>query len=132
MTIKVNFLQSALRATLVLSMAAYSLAQSPNGTIRGTVLDPSGALVPRAQVTVSNAVGLTRRIKSGPAGSFEIPNLAPGIYSIGITPSLEGGVQVTRDKVTDERIKLGISVNQVVEVFANAGRSRKIQSLNTL
>jgi hypothetical protein len=137
MTIKVNFLQSALRATLVLSTTAYSLAQSPNGTIRGTVLDPSGALVPRAQVTVSNAVGLTRRIKSGPAGSFEIPNLAPGIYSIGIsangfTPSLEGGVQVTRDKVTDERIKLGISVNQVVEVFANAGRSRKIQSLNTL
>jgi hypothetical protein len=55
-----------------------------------------------------------------------------GVSANGFTPSLEGGVQVTRDKVTDERIKLGISVNQVVEVFANAGRSRKIQSLNTL
>jgi hypothetical protein len=137
MTKKIQLLQSLLRATLVLSIAASALAQSTNGTIRGAALDPSGALIPRARVTVSNAVGFTRTIKSGPTGNFEMQNLAPGIYSIsidatGFTPSLQGGVQVARDKVTRENIKLGISVNQVIEVFANDAGSPSGQAMNSL
>ena len=137
MTKKTNLLQSALLATLVLGMAASALAQSTNGTIRGAVLDPSGALIPRAQITVSNAAGFTRTIKSGLTGAFEMPNLAPGIYSMsidatGFTPSLQGGIRVASDKVTRESIKLGISVNQVVEVFANVGGSRSGESMNSL
>jgi invasion protein IalB len=137
MTKKIKLLQSILRATLVFSVAATSLAQSTKGTIRGAVLDPSGALISRAQVTVSNTSGFTRTIKSDPTGSFEMRNMAPGIYSIsidatGFTPSLQGGIQVASGKVTRENIKLGISVNQVIEVFANDGGSPSKQAMNSL
>jgi hypothetical protein len=109
---------------LVLSMAATVLAQSANGTLRGTVLDPSGALVPQAQITITNTAGLSRTLKTSAKGSFEVPHLAPGTYSLsinasGFTPALEGDIQVAGNKVTDENIKLGISVAQEIDVTAD-------------
>jgi hypothetical protein len=120
MTKKSTLTQFALGITL---MAAGALAQSTTGTIQGTVLDPSGALIPRAEVTITNSNGFSRKLKSGAAGSFEVPHLAPGSYSIninatGFTPALEG-VRVVGDKVTHENIKLGISVEQEIEVVAD-------------
>lgn len=114
---------AASSAGLLFCIATASLAQSPTGIIRGTVVDPSGALIPRARVTISNARGYSRTLKSGPAGSFEIPRLAPGDYSLsitanGFTPALEGGVRVVGDKVTHQNIKLGISVDQSIQVVA--------------
>jgi hypothetical protein len=108
----------------MLGMASTALAQSTNGSIQGTVLDPSGALVPRAQITVSNAAGFSRTLKSDATGNFDLPRLAPGSYSVsinatGFTPALEGGIQVVGSKTTREQIKLGISVNQEIEVSAN-------------
>jgi len=124
MTMKTSSIHSALGLTLLLGMSATGLAQSTGGSIRGTVLDPSGALIPRAEVTVSNANGFSRTIKSGATGSFAVPHLAPGNYSVsiqavGFTPALEGDVQVVSDKVTREDVRLGISVDQEIEVSAN-------------
>lgn len=51
--------------------------------VRGTVVDESGAIVPRVTVTVTNvATGVTRHALAGPAGMFIIPLLPPGRYSI--------------------------------------------------
>jgi YbbR domain-containing protein len=124
MTKKTSLIHFALGVSFLLGMTGTVLAQSTNGSIRGTVLDPSGALVPRAQVTVSNASGFSRTLKSDATGNFDVAHLAPGSYSVsiqanGFTPALEGGVQVAGDKITREKIKLGISVNQEIEVSAN-------------
>ena len=124
MTKKNTVLQFAFGLPLMLSLAATVLAQTPNGTIRGTVLDPSGALVPGAQITITNETGLSRTIESGAAGAFEVPRLPPGSYSVsinasGFTPALEGGIQVVSDKVTEENIKLGISVDSEIDVTAD-------------
>jgi Carboxypeptidase regulatory-like domain len=113
----------ALGLTLMFGVTAGVLAQSTSGVIQGTVLDPSGALVPRAQVTITNSTGFSRTLKSGATGGFEVQHLAPGIYSIGInapgfTPALEG-VHVTSDKVSHENIKLGMSVEQEIVVYAD-------------
>jgi hypothetical protein len=113
----------ALGLTLLFGLSAGALAQSTNGVIQGTILDPSGALIPRAQVTISNATGFLRKLKSSANGSFEVQHLAPGIYSIGInaagfTPALEG-IHVTGDKVSHENFKLGISVEQEIVVYAD-------------
>jgi hypothetical protein len=123
MTQKNTFSQLASGLALVLCMVAAGLAQSTNGTIRGTVLDPSGALVPQAEVTITNATGFSRTLKSGATGAFELPNLTPGSYSVsinanGFTPALEG-IQVVGNKVTKENIKLGISVVSEIDVNAN-------------
>jgi len=121
---KTSLLHLALGAAFLLGISSTVLAQSTGGTLRGTVLDPSGALVPRAQVTVSNATGFSRTIKSDATGNFALPHLAPGSYSVsinatGFTPALEGGIQVAGNKVTREDVKLGITVNQEIEVSAN-------------
>ena len=128
MTRKIALTHFALGLTLMVGMTAGAFAQStngalPNGTIEGTVLDPSGALIPRAEVTIANSTGFSRTLKSGATGSFEVPHLAPGSYSIsinatGFTPAL-AGVQVVGDKVTHETVKLGISVEQEIEVLAD-------------
>ncbi len=129
--------QSALRVVLVLSIVAPAFAQSTNGTIRGAVLDPSDALIPRALITVSSASGFSRTVKTSPAGTFEMLHLVPGTYSIsinatGFRPALEDGIQVHKDRVPRENVKLGVSVNQVIEVFANDDPRRGARAVNCL
>ncbi len=124
--------QLALGIPVTFAMTLTALAQSSNGSIRGTVLDPSGALIPHAQVTISNATGFTRTIKSSATGAFEVAHLVPGNYSVsiaasGFMPTLEGGVKVATDKITREDIMLGISVYQEIEVSATDNASSGAQ-----
>jgi Carboxypeptidase regulatory-like domain/TonB dependent receptor len=72
--------------TLIL-FSASSLAQtSGTGSIEGTVTDPVGAAIPGASITATNTatkvstVGVTNE-----AGSFVIPLLQPGLYSVNVT-----------------------------------------------
>lgn len=115
----------ALGSVLAIGMTAAVPAQSTHGSIRGTVVDPSGALVPQSQITVTGANGFSRTTRTSATGRFAVSDLAPGSYSVsinanGFTPALDGGVEVTGDKVTRENIKLGISVNQEIVVSATA------------
>lgn len=55
-------------------------AQAPPGEIRGTVSDPTGALIPSAQVQLNGANGTSRSVTGGHDGSFQIGSVAPGKY----------------------------------------------------
>ena len=57
-------------------------AQSPGGTLQGRVLDPSGAVIPQAQVTVTSSSGKTATVVSDGAGSYQVRGLAPGDYTV--------------------------------------------------
>src|SRR5205823_8795927 len=60
-------------------------AADPTGTIAGTVLDPSGAAVPAAKITVTAvATGFTRDTTSAPDGGYIFPLLPVGVYSIAV------------------------------------------------
>src|ERR1700756_2311437 len=62
------------------------LAQTFRGTILGTVTDRSGAVVSGATVTAKNeATGLERTTQTGITGSYTIPELPLGTYSVRIT-----------------------------------------------
>jgi hypothetical protein len=113
-------------ASTLLSIAASAIAQPASGTIQGTVLDPSGALIPQAQVIVTNANGFSRTLTSDGLGAFALPHLTAGSYTvsinaIGFTPALES-IQVAASKVSSEDVKLGISVAQEIEVSADDAR----------
>ena len=117
----------ALGVLLLSYMTGSVLAQTVTGTVQGTVTDPSGALVPQAEVTLSNASGFSRMVKSGVAGAFELPRLVPGRYSLsvsaqGFTPAQVNDVLVYADKVTSKNVKLEIHVQSEVQVTAeNSG-----------
>src|SRR5580698_8210985 len=54
-----------------------------NGSIRGIVNDPSGAVVPGATVTVTlNGTSSQRSVTSDKDGGFDIPELAVGTYDL--------------------------------------------------
>lgn len=68
---------------LVLTLAISPIAQVSTGTIAGTVLDPSGAVIPKATVTVTNKdTGLTRTIQTTGEGIYSAPALPAGTYEI--------------------------------------------------
>src|SRR5262245_58774700 len=73
---------------------AAALAQQETATIAGTVTDATGAVVPRAAVIVTNVqTGISVRTETTDAGTYVVPSLRPGEYSIAV----EGqGFQKTR------------------------------------
>ena len=68
---------------VALTMATPSFAQKITGTIRGTVTDATGAVVPGAKVTVINdATGLTRSASTTSAGIYAFAELPVGTYTV--------------------------------------------------
>ncbi len=63
---------------------AISFAQAiSSSSLRGTVKDPSGAVVPNAKIVVKSArTGAERTAQSGNDGSFTVPAIEPGIYTV--------------------------------------------------
>src|SRR5271155_4792573 len=71
---------------LVLLFAVSLPAQTFRGTILGTVAGASGAVIAGAKVTVKNAgTGLERSTESSADGSYALPELPIGTYSVTIT-----------------------------------------------
>jgi len=70
-------------AVVLLAPAVALHAQTTNGSIQGTVTDPSGATVGGASVTGRNLdTGLTQSTTTTDAGNYSLPNLPPGRYSV--------------------------------------------------
>ena len=74
----------ALAAFLYCALPA--LAQQTLGSINGTVLDPSGASVADATITITDAqIDVTRTAKSGSNGFFQVFNLPIGTYKVSVS-----------------------------------------------
>src|ERR1019366_2821054 len=72
----------------VILMSAIAVAQPFRGTILGTVTDPSGNLVAGATVKVKNAgTGIERATTTSADGSYALPELPVGTYSVTVTQS---------------------------------------------
>jgi uncharacterized membrane protein YgcG len=75
-----------LAGLVLLSLLPFSpgrlLAQIPSGTLRGQVLDLSGAGVPGASIQVVSSSGQTVAGAASKDGSYDIPGLAPGKYTV--------------------------------------------------
>jgi hypothetical protein len=108
--------------TIILVASAVSYAQS-TATLSGTVTDPSGAVVPQAKVTVRGlATGVDRVATSDAEGSYAIPSLQPGNYSVtvqapGFAKYELGSVTLQVDQSVTSNVKLGLaSTGEVVQV----------------
>ncbi len=107
--------------TLVL--ATCLVAQQTTATINGTVTDASGAVLPGADVTVTNpSNGTTRTTVSGSAGDYNFSFLPPGTYTMtvqakGFATVQQNGInlQVGQTITLNQTMKAG-GANEVVEV----------------
>jgi outer membrane receptor protein involved in Fe transport len=76
-----------------------SHAQVFYGSVVGTVQDPSGAAVPRADVTITNtATGQSRRTETNELGRYSFSNILPGVYNLGV--SVRGFKSFSRTDLT--------------------------------
>jgi len=67
----------------VLLLASSSFAQVDRSGLSGTVVDPSGHLLPEVHITVvENATGLRRDSISDASGNYSIPGLPVGTYTV--------------------------------------------------
>src|SRR5262245_7280375 len=74
---------SAWLLTLLLLVFATAAFAQNTAKIYGTVTDQSGAAVVGAKVTVKNAdLGIERTTQTSASGSYEVPALPPGKYSV--------------------------------------------------
>ena len=73
---------------LLLLIPGSLIAQTFRGTILGTVTDPQGAVVAGAKVTVRNVdTGLERTSQTSADGSYAVPELPIGTYTVTISQS---------------------------------------------
>jgi hypothetical protein len=80
----------AIGLVAVIGLMASAKAQSLGnaGTIEGTVVDQTGASVPKAQIHISNAVsGYSQSVTSAQDGSFRLVNIPPNPYHLEVTAS---------------------------------------------
>ena len=106
---------------LAVMTAATASAQTAGGSIRGTVSDPSGAMVPGAGIMIE-AVSTNEywRLVSSSAGLYNAPNLPVGRYKVTVTsPGFSTAertnidVQVGLESVINVQLVLGKSEEKV-------------------
>ena len=110
---------------LFFSVSAY--AQGTTGTLRGQVLDPAGAVVPNAEVTVTNQeTGVAVKVTTTSAGTYAVPTLIPGLYKITVEAKgfksfvkKDVGVIANQDNVADAQVELG-AATETIEVTGGA------------
>jgi len=115
------FAVATLLMAIALSIPAH--AQTFRGTILGTATDSSGAAISGATVTVKNTgTGLVRTVTTGDDGSFSVPELPIGTYSVTVEKSgfkigaVNGiSVEVSTVRRADVVLQPG-DVSQTVEV----------------
>jgi hypothetical protein len=112
---------------LILCFAAVTPAQTFRGGIQGTVTDPNGAVIPGAEVTITNPdTGLTRTTQTDDTGNYSVSELPIGTYRVTAKKAEFHDVTVSQVKVeiaattrVDIHFELSGRVN-VVDVIAQA------------
>jgi hypothetical protein len=132
----------------VLLCSVFSLSQSVT-SLGGHVTDPSGAFVPRAEITLQSDTGATRSFTTNATGNYQFQQLKPGQYSLRV--SAAGFSPFTRENIellvaTPANIDVTMTISgaqQTVQVNAenvpllnttdasigNAFNSRQVSSL---
>jgi hypothetical protein len=116
-----GFFRYLLLAVLVLSMAAPASlqAQVVGGTLSGSVSDKSGAVIPQAQIVVTNtATGVAHNVTTNADGFYTAPDLLPGPYEV--TISAPGFATLVRSGIT-----LTVGAKQVLNLTLEVGKTEQ-------
>jgi hypothetical protein len=111
----------------ICAACALVYAADPTGTIAGTAVDPSGAAVTNAKVSIKNqATGLTRESTTATDGGYLFPLVPVGTYTISVEAQgfrrfEQRGIEVKTDASSALPVTLQLGpVTDAVTVEANA------------
>ncbi len=102
-------------------------SQTVQGVITGTVTDPSGAVVPNATVTITNAgTNIAQTTTTGDDGSYRFPLVPPGTYTLDVKVAnfaerKASGLVVQASQTVPYNVRLELAgASQVIEVTSQA------------
>jgi hypothetical protein len=103
-----------------------AVAQGTTGEIRGTVSDPTGAVIPNASIVLTSDESSIPATLTGRDGSFRFAGVPAGRYSLivtadGFAPATLDGIEVLPGKIVQKNVGLQLPVaQQQVEVTDEA------------
>jgi Carboxypeptidase regulatory-like domain/TonB dependent receptor/TonB-dependent Receptor Plug Domain len=112
--VRALFRASALAVVVLLAAATWAQLPS-NGEVTGTVLDPSGAVVAGAMVSLTEkATSVSHTEKTDTSGNFLFHAVNPGAYDLAVSASgfekaVVRDVVVLVGKTTDQHVKMSVS-----------------------
>ena len=120
---------------IVFCFSTASYAQGTNlGTIRGTITDANGAVLPNAAVRITDqATGISRDVTTNGEGNFEAVALKPGTYKVSVsangfkTASMDAVVSGSDTVRADLKMEVGAQTENVIVVGGEAGVIEKDQ-----
>ena len=101
---------AALAATVLLPCGA--LGQAVYGSIYGTVTDATGAVIPNANIVVTDtAKGTTAQVTANGSGEFRVDHMIPDIYSVSVeTPGFKKYEQSNLQVFADSSVKVEVAL----------------------
>jgi hypothetical protein len=131
-----SMLVTIARSCLLLATFGTPLAaQQFSGTLRGTVLDSTGAVVRRAEVVVVNTgTNSSHTVVTDEHGSYVVPQLNPGFYRITVrkdgfkTAALD---QIKLDVQQIRAVDVTLDIGQAAEVVTVFGRGATIETTSS-
>ena len=113
-------------AAIVAGVSAVSAQSISSAQLHGTVRDQTGAVIPNASVTVTDATkGFSRSTTTDGEGNFLVLQLAPGTYSIsatapGFNTFVANGVMLTIGEQAELPMALAVGRQDTVTVSSDA------------
>jgi hypothetical protein len=106
------------------------LAQTPAGTLRGQVTDPSGAAVVNVTVLATSAAGEMTGAEANRDGVYEIKGLKPGKYTVsasvkGFAPYEQREVEIVAGQV--RKLDISLKIEEQVEKVEVTGEATKVE-----
>jgi len=101
------------------------------GSIAGTVIDANGAIVPGATVTIRGAAGQEFTATTTDTGTFRVPTVQSGVYTVKVTApnfktSIVAGVKV--DVGTPTAVSITLQAGDVRETVTVTGGGEVLQT----
>ncbi|HEX8685964.1 MAG TPA: carboxypeptidase regulatory-like domain-containing protein, partial [Pyrinomonadaceae bacterium] len=128
-----RFGSGALLLLLLVGLAAGARAQvSTTGSIGGTVRDPQGAAVPKAEVTIAEeSTGASRTVTANDEGFYLATGLPVGRYTVTTSPSgfkktVSTGVELHVGEKLN--LDLNLEVGGVGEVVTVTGEAQQVET----
>ncbi|HEX2328491.1 MAG TPA: carboxypeptidase regulatory-like domain-containing protein [Candidatus Angelobacter sp.] len=120
--------------TFALSCCAVSLAQSSHARIIGSVMDPQGAVIAGAHVTVTNvATGVETKTVTDQLGQYQAPELPIGTYRVKVQRDGFNVIETTEYTLEInqvQRIDVHLSVGAKSEVVEVTGDAALVETVN--